>query len=419
MFHTRASVTMLICLVTLSTLAWAQNHAKLADVAFAQGNFYEAIDHYKQALRSRPSFALYVNLGHCYTRLEQWPDAVESYEAAVELNSESVTADIWRFLGQAEYSSGEFQRAMDAFAKAASLEPDNHDSIWIARCMIELEQWIRAQSFLFHHLQQNPQNTEPLELLAHIFSQQENWPSAIEVYEELLAIAPDRTRSRIALAKVLTITGRNQQAIDTLEFAWRVDRTFGAQINRLLADLYLAEGMPQEAAACYARLVTMLDSPSSEDYYRLGVAYFQAGELTSAESTFRLVRNADPGNFKADLYLGHIAVERGNLDEAQKHYKAAIEHNPSSAESFVALANIQMESRRYPDAAANFAKAVQLGGDRPQVYYNQVLALMYQPNSNKAKAALKKALAEYPSDKQLRRLLDQYIKQTTLTQADG
>lgn len=196
-----------------------------------------------------------------------------------------------------------------------------------------------------------------------------------------------------------------------LEFARRVDLGSDGEIDRLLADLYLAEEMPQEAAGCYARLIRTLDNPSGEDYYRLGLAYFQAGDLASAEAAFSHMRQVNPSDFKADLYLGHVVAEAGRFDEAEAHYRAALEKNPTSVECLVALADLQIKGKHPAEAAANLAQAIALGDTRPQVYYNYILALMDGKDEASVRAALKAALAEHPSDEQLNRLLDRHIKE--------
>lgn len=418
MHQTKMTLIMVTCLAALAPMARSQDHARLGNEAFGQGNFHEAIDHYTQALRSKPSFALYANLGHCYTRLERWSDAASAYQAAIDLDGESAGAQIWRFLGQSQYNDGRFQQAMKAFFEAASLKSDDQDNMWIARCMIELDQWLQAKSVLLGHLQRNPTDTGALELLAYVIGQQDDRPGVIDVYRQLLTMAPERAQYRIALANALTADGQNKQAIDTLEFAWRVDKSLSRRINRLLADLYLAEEMPQEAAACYARLTAISDNPSADDYYRLGVTYFQTGELTSAETAFTHMLKADPANSESDLYLGHVAAQQGDFDKARLHYKTAIEKKPTVTEAFVALANLQMKSRQYNDAAAYFAKAIQLGDNRPLVHYNHILALMRQADVEQAKAALKRALAEHPSQRNLLRLLDQCVEEVALKQDD-
>jgi len=410
MFRTKRISIMLILVVCLCNAARAQDHARLGSEAFGQGDWGEAVEHYTQALEAKPSFGLYVNLGHCYTRLERWAEAASAYEAAMKLDSESATGQIWRFLAQAQYNAGEFPEAMEAFFEAGLLKADGRDDIWIARCMIELEQWVQSRSVLLGHLRRNPTDTEALELLAYVIGQQGDWPGVIEVYRQLLIAVPGRTEYRVALANALAANGRDQQAIDTLEFARRVDRKLTERTNRLLADLYLAEAMPREAAACYARLIAISDKPSADDYYRLGITYFRTEELTSAESAFAKMLKAGSGDHRPEMYLGHIAAKRGDSEKARLHYSAAADKNPTAAEAFVALANLKMKNGQYNDAAAHFAKAIELGDNRAVVQYNHVLALIRQGDMAQTIAALKTAIAEHPSDKGLLRLLDQCVE---------
>ena len=412
MFDIRTIAKVLMCWICLAGSAWAKDNVELGNEAFGQGDYSKAIEYYKQAIEAKPTFAAYVNLGHCYMQLERWDDAASAYEEAIRTKPDGVTAEILRALGRARFESRQYNKAMDAYLKASSLETGKgRDDVWIARCMIELEEWIQAQSVLLGQLRREPRDAVTLELLAYVYNQQNDWPGIIGIYRELLDIAPERTAYRFALAKALTVQGQRQEAIDMLEFARRVDLGSGEEIDRLLADLYLAEEMPQEAAGCYARLIRTLDNPSGEDYYRLGLAYFQAGDLASAEAAFSHMRQVNPSDFKADLYLGHVVAEAGRFDEAEAHYRAALEKNPTSVECLVALADLQIKGKHPAEAAANLAQAIALGDTRPQVYYNYILALMDGKDEASVRAALKAALAEHPSDEQLNRLLDRHIKE--------
>ena len=413
MFNARNTVPILIFWFYFAGFVSAKDSFELGNEAFGQGDYSKAVEYYRLSIEDKPTFAAYVNLGHCYMQLERWDDAASAYEEAIRTEPEAVTAEIWRSLGRARFEGQRYQRAIDAFLKASSLAPiDGQDDIWIVRCMIELEYWIQAESVLRGQLRRDPQDSATLELLAYVFNQQGNWSGIIEVYQELLKIAPQQITYRIALAKALTVQGQKQQAIDMLEFARRVDFSACEEIDRLLADLYLAEQMPQEAAGCYARLVTILDSPSSEDYYRLGLAYFQAGDFTSAEDAFIRMKQANPADFKADLYLGRVIAETGRLSEARAHFKAAVEKNPKSVEGLVALADLQMKTENHAAAAENLAKAIALGDNRPQVHYNYIIALMHGDGPG-TRPALKAALAEHPSDEQIKILLERYIKQAS------
>ena len=413
MLHPKYIAVCLILAVWLPAAAVAQNHARLGSEAFEQGDFEQAAAQYRQAVADEPSFALYMNLGHSYMRIERWAEAAGAYEAAADIEPESATADLWRFLGQARYNSRQFEQAVAAFARAASIDPDRQYGIWIAQCMIEMQRWLQGRSVLLEHLQRHPADTEALELLAYVLNQQQDWNALTEVYRQLLTAAPHRAEYRLAMANVLMAQGRTRRAMLALEFARRVDKSLGEQADRLLADLYLAEDMPHEAAACYARLIASAEQPAADDYYRLGIAYFRNQEWNSAQDAFSKMAQIDPNSSAAELYLGHIAVELDDTEKARDHYQAAIRKTRDNVRAVLALGNLQMKAERYAAAAEYFHKAIDLGENQPLVFYNHILSLMRADLMSRLRAAVEAALIEHPDDADIQRLLDRFVEAST------
>jgi len=412
----RMSIAMILC---VAGSAASQSTALLGNTAFEEGRYADAVKHYQEALGQAPTFALHVNLGHAYMRLERWPDAIASYRAAIELDRASAGTDIWIFLGQAHYQLKQYNEALNAFLEVASSETNEQVSVWIARCQIELEQWLRAKMVLLAHLATYPTNLEALELLAQVLGQMNDWPGVIEVYRELLTARGDRTEYRIALANALAVAGQNQEAIDALEVAWRIDPSATVQANRLLADLYLADQMTHEASQCYARAITQMDQPRADDYFRLATAYFQAKEFVSATDALNKMQEKDPTDSRADLYLGRIAIATERLQEAEQHLDTALTKAPASTEPLLALARLEMQQQRYDEAATHFAQALQAGDKHSQVHHDHILALLYLPDkAQETKTALGNALAQYPSEPQLQTLLDRYVRQVSSGQED-
>ena len=410
------SVMIVGCLVACVE---AQDAAELGNAAFEEGRYAEAVTHYQQALNDKLTFAVYVNLGHACMKLERWTDAAASYRAAIELDPASVTADVRLFLAQAYYQEKKYEAALEAFLEAASSSSDHRTDVWIARCLIEFEQWLRAKSVLLAHLGANPKDLESLELLAYVCGQMDDQPGVIDAYRELLTAAPDRTSYRVALANALALGGRNQQAIDTLELAWRLDNGTAEKVNRLLADLYLAEQMPHEAALCYARAIRTEGHPSADDYFRLGTAYLQSGEFASAREALDKMQQIDPADYRSDLNLGHIAMAENRPEEAERHFKTALAKASTCSQALLALAQLEMEQRRYEQAATHFAAAIEAGDERPQVYRNHLLALLHMPEKGeRTKTAIKAALARHPSNVPLQQLLDRYLRRTDPAQED-
>ena len=414
MFGRKIAASVLIGLC-LAAGARAQNAAQLGNTAFEEGKFSEAVVHYRRALSETPVFGVYINLGHSYAKLERWSEAAASYQAGIELDAGAVTADIWQFLGQARYQARQKEAALEAFLAAASSGGEKQAGVWIARCLIELEQWLRAKAALSGYLGRHPEDREALELLAYVLGQMDDRQGAIAVYRELVGEAPGETTYRVALANALAIGGQNGEAIDVLEMAWRLDRGARREVNRLLADLYLAEGMPHEAALCYGRAIRETEAPGADDHFRLGTAYYQSGEFVSAKEALAVMRETDPNDFRADLYLGHIAMEQRDPNGAEEYYRAALGKRAAATEVLLALGQLQMKEKRYEAAAGYFARVLELGDRRALVYTNHVLALLRTPGREpEAEAALRAAIARHPGDAQIQQLLDRYVSQASV-----
>ena len=412
MYCTKIIFKILIILIFIAGIVQAKDSVKSGNEAFEKGDYSKAAEYYKLAIQDEPEFYEYINLGHCYMQLKQWSDACSAYEEAIKLEPEEIKASIWHSLGRAYFESCKFEKAKDAFSKALTLEPENDENeTWIARCLIELEQWIEAQSVLLGLLSREPDNTVVLKLLAYIYNQQDNQAGIISIYRELLKIEPKNMAYRITLAKMLMNQGQITQAIDILEFAKRLELNDNVEVSRLLGDLYLAQNMPHEAIQCYQVIINKKDKPSAEVYYRLGYAYFQVSDFLSSRDIFNLMREKFPEDSRADLYLGRISAKKQQYEEAETYYVTAIKKNPESLEGLKVLSDLQMKNKRYSDAALSLAKVIDLGGGGQQVYYNYIVALIKDDNPVKVKAAIKKAMAEYPSDKEIRYLLNQYIKE--------
>ncbi len=84
-----------------------------------------ALQLYKQALVLNHDPELYLALGHAYHNLSYVKKEIESYTAAVEIDSTYLPA--WKFLATAYKEQGMTVSAINACKKALSIDPDNKD----------------------------------------------------------------------------------------------------------------------------------------------------------------------------------------------------------------------------------------------------------------------------------------------------
>lgn len=92
------------------------------------------------------------------------------------------------------------------------------------------------------------------------------------------------------------------------------------------------------------------------DGYLDGVEYYQAGQEDNAEIVLNETLNdAQTDKAVAHYYLGSIALHKGNLAEAEKHFDAGIQANPEYAFNYVGKGAVALKNNN-KDAAKDFFK---------------------------------------------------------------
>ncbi len=132
-------------------------------------------------------------------------------------------------------------------------------------------------------------------------------------------------------------------------------------------------------------------------YYLLGELLFQTRQYEEALEAFHKmqafaqkpsVSAAMAGELilppaERHFLLGKTYLQVGQLSEAEKHFRAGIEHNPDAINCWIGLADWARRQRQYSQALEYLRKAQQIDPGHPQIprYIAQVQAEMEQPNA--------------------------------------
>lgn len=204
-----------------------------------------------------------------------------------------------------------------------------------------------------------------------------------------------------------------------------------------LSGAYLREGRLTEAFM-NAKKAVIVDSESSNAHYILALVYQQLGEMGSADASYRKAISLDPRNpgalnayglflcerknfpeaddyfrraLKNPLYgtpwianhnAGSCKEKSGDLESAERDYRAALQDNPRFAPSLLNMAQISYKTgyylsaraylQRYAEVAPHTAESLWLGvqtenqlGDRDQVASYGLKLRNNFPDSEQAK----------------------------------
>ncbi len=355
--------------------------------------------------QEQPGPQVHVNAGNEAFRVQRYAEAERLYLMALAQTEPSAlppdqAETVYFNLGHARSGQEKWEAAIEAYRKSR-VEDELH---WIANCLLQLGRLDEATLALQNFLVRFPDRDDVREQVAQLLVTTGRNKEALDAYQHLLTVRPGDERLHRAVANQLLALGRDIEALDRLEIAWRLG-TRKPEVARLIADLYLQEGMHVEAATYYAKHLVLSDDVGADDLFRVGYTYFSGGEYTSAAKYFRKAIELDKRYANGFLYLGNIARIEGDTPRAVEAFRAALGADADLGEAHEALGTIELERGDLDAALHEFAEALRCGQSSVALHYNHVVTLIRADRRDEAVDALKQGLRAHPTDSRLSGLL--------------
>lgn len=160
--------------------------------------------------------------------------------------------------------------------------------------------------------------------------------------------------------------------------------------GRVLADTFEAYVRSGRATA---------DRP--ESLMTLGNFSMQRGDVAEAERLLRTAIDRHPSFAPAYVNLADVYRATGRDDEGEKLLERGLEVVPDDAALAHALGLLHVRQQRYPDAQQRLARAAALAPDNPRYGYVHALALQQAGKAGEARDVLTRTLARHPNDRDI------------------
>ena len=299
----------------------AYNH--LGSIYSAKGDFQKAIEIFKHGLQIDQNHPiLNYNIAHCFESLEQYPDAIRSYETALK------TKPVWN----------------EAIRDFSNL-------------LLTCNKTKEAQNIVQRSLRLYPNDANMLCILGKIFLTQFDFDSAEKTFKKAKDINPKDVAILSGFAEALEKGEKNQEALDTLEEALNMEpenldllkQYAGTLLSakdydeafRKIDTLYKNNEDDVQVLDLYGQYYACMDDDESTNYYHekikqvdksykqylLSTAkrYSQIGNKSKAESfakTYIQNFEDDPAGYNA---LGKVYASSGDYDNAIVSYTKGLE----------------------------------------------------------------------------------------------
>jgi tetratricopeptide (TPR) repeat protein len=343
----------------------------------------------------------------------------DSKRAADVLNAipmDDRTARIEFALGASYEQSHKLKEAIAAYRRALVLEPDSLDTErGLASALLTDGQLDEALKILNGIVAAEPQDAQSQIHISEIQRRQGHYDQALATLEKAKPLAPDSLELTYNEALIYDSLGRYDDATNVLvklvadsahpdgKYADSEKANRAIFLDRL-AIIYREQNKTAEAVATYKQLL-----PLGGDYVKNGYqgqidAYRDAHQWKEATAVAADVARAMPNDHSIQLmYAGQLA-DTGKVDEGIALAKAQVAATTGTAEardSHLALAQIYIRLKRWPDAATELNSAETLA-TKPEerLYVSFLRGTLYdrQKRYDEAEAEFHKALAIDPQN---------------------
>jgi tetratricopeptide (TPR) repeat protein len=138
-------------------------------------------------------------------------------------------------------------------------------------------------------------------------------------------------------------------------------------------------------SACATRGTT-----TAEEYFALGMAYFDLGKYAEAEKWLNRARLMDKTKIASEYNLGRIAYETGRFDDAVKHFETVLAKDQDNILALRAASYGRIKIGDLEGAEALYSRVLALEPDSVDQGYNYALVLMALDKPEKAEEVLLK-----------------------------
>lgn len=352
--------------------------------------------YFEEALRRDPeNYEVNTALGRIYCERGMWPDAISHLKLALHRATYDYTrpkdGEAEYYLGAALMAEGENQQAEDVFYRASWSEA------WTAASYFQLAElagqkgnWATAASDLDHSLDYNMQNAKAWDLKAVALRELGHNQEAEAAARKALAINP------------LDLWAANELKLMNAGDEPQIGLGNTLQSNLWLALDYDHAGLPGESETILKRLVAANPDPHSVNpllYYYLGYLAQQRKQADEASKYFGMARQmpsayvfpfrletvkvletamaADPGNARTPYYLGNALYYLQQDSAAIGMWTESTDMDGSFAPAWRNLAFAYEHAENdTTKAIAVMERAVEL--EKSNAYYRYELDVLYE-----------------------------------------
>lgn len=244
------------------------------------GHYYDSMVFHKKVVDEYPYCHLaWFNLGHAYTGMEKYDDALEAFGYVTAIDE---TYDLAYMLSGDIYMAREqYDTALNSYYDALKSNKHNKEIFYkIAECHEKKGELLKCRNFLRKALNIDPQFEEAHFKIGETYRAEDNFPKAIYAFERALKISPEEPDNLTALADCYIMNDEPEKGIPLLEKALDLDGSLKHHYVNLATAFF---GIEKHKESLDLLRVAFVKFPQDADLYYLAfIFYYQIGNMNQA-----------------------------------------------------------------------------------------------------------------------------------------
>ncbi len=221
-----------------------------------------------------------------------------------------------------------------------------------------------AKNKIKEQLELNPSSVEGYNLLGIVYSNEHDFPNALDTFQHALKLAPNSIKTLNNVGNVYAAQGKFDLAVKEFRKVLSIEPA-NAEGNYNLGLVLLAKGAPSEAILSFHR-VRPTNIPTQLNLIR---AYLQSGKTTEGlnlAKVFSAKHDGDEDSVQQHFTLGVLLASEKQYRTAQLELEKANALQPDTFEILYNLGQAYVRNRDYSRAEPVLGRALKLRPDSPE-----------------------------------------------------
>jgi len=318
----------------------------------------EVVETQLQECNNNCEYAMYVK-ALIKRQRGQIAESLQLFQAATCINPHNV-ANL-KQVGRSLFLLGRHKSAIEVYAEAKKINSEDWE-IWHneALCYTYLKQYEKAID-AFQNANSIQRHDSTFMQLGKVYTLQENYQEAIEIYQEALEFSPENAEILTTIGLLYLRLGENYRAFDYLGNSLTFDPKNAKTI--LATGSIIQDHSDMDVALIKYRVAAVQTPNSAQLWNNIGMCFFGKQRYVAAIACLKKALYLDPFEWIISYNLGLVHLNTSQYASAFHFFSASINLKSDFPSSYMYLAVTLARLEDFDNACSAYEKAIDMETD--------------------------------------------------------